>query len=71
MTDLIKTCIPVTDLIRDTLTSLTLRRNAIAPEMDVITTLTTLTYLVCIMCVCARARARERESSVKQEKLRL
>ncbi len=33
----------VTDLIRDTLTSL--RRNAIAPEMDVITTLTTLTYL--------------------------
>ncbi len=34
----------VTDLIRDTLTSLTPRRNAIAPEMDVIT-LTTLTYL--------------------------
>ncbi len=42
---LLKTCIPVTDLIRDKLTSLTLRRNAIAPEMDVITTLTTLTYL--------------------------
>ncbi len=41
VTDLIKTCIPVTDLIRDKLTSLTLRRNAIAPEMDVITTLTT------------------------------
>ncbi len=34
----------VTDLIKDMLTSLTLRRNAIAPEMDVIT-LTTLTYL--------------------------
>ncbi len=34
----------VTDL-KDILTSLTLRRNAIAPEMDVITTLTTLTYL--------------------------
>ncbi len=35
----------VTDLIRDTLTSSTPRRNAIAPEMEVITTLTTLTYL--------------------------
>ncbi len=35
----------VTDLIKDMLTSLTLRRNAIAPEMDVITILTTLTYL--------------------------
>ncbi len=35
----------VTDLIKDMLTSLTLRRNTIAPEMDVITTLTTLTYL--------------------------
>ncbi len=35
----------VTDLIRDTLTSPTPRRNAIAPEMDVITTLTSLTYL--------------------------
>ncbi len=35
----------VTDLIKDMLTSLTLRRNAIAPEMYVITTLTTLTYL--------------------------
>ncbi len=35
----------VTDLIRDTLTSPTPRRNAIAPEMDVITTLTTFTYL--------------------------
>ncbi len=33
----------MTDLIKDMLTSLTLRRNAIAPEMDVITTLTTLT----------------------------
>ncbi len=33
----------VTDFIRDTLTSPTLRRNAIAPEMDVISTLTTLT----------------------------
>ncbi len=32
----------MTDLIRDTLTS---RSNAIAPEMDVISTLTTLTYL--------------------------
>ncbi len=32
----------VTDLIRDTLTSLTPRRNAIAPEMDVISTLTYL-----------------------------
>ncbi len=30
----------VTDLIRDTLTSPTPRRNAIAPEMDVISTLT-------------------------------
>ncbi len=29
----------VTDLIKDMLTSLTLRRNSIAPEMDVITTL--------------------------------
>ncbi len=36
----------VTDLIRDTLTSPTPHRNAIAPEMDVISTLiTTLTYL--------------------------
>ncbi len=35
----------VTDLIRDTLTSQTLCRNAIASEMDVISTLTTLTYL--------------------------
>ncbi len=35
----------VTDLIRDTLTSPTPRRNAIVPEMDHITTLTTLTYL--------------------------
>ncbi len=35
----------VTDLIRDTLTSPTPCRNAIAPEMDVITTLTILTYL--------------------------
>ncbi len=35
----------VTDLIRDTLTSPTPRRNAIAPEMDVITTLTTSAYL--------------------------
>ncbi len=34
----------VTDLIKDMLTSLTLRRNVIAPEMDVISTLTTLTY---------------------------
>ncbi len=33
----------VTDLIKDMLTSLTLRRNAIAPGMDVISTLTTLT----------------------------
>ncbi len=33
----------VTELIRDTLTSPC--RNAIEPEMDVITTLTTLTYL--------------------------
>ncbi len=32
----------VTNLIRDMLTSPTLRRNAIAPEMDVITTLTYL-----------------------------
>ncbi len=35
----------VTDLTRDTLISPTPCRNAIAPEMDVITTLTTLTYL--------------------------
>ncbi len=35
----------VTDLIRDTLTSPTPHRNAIAPEMNVIATLTTLTYL--------------------------
>ncbi len=34
----------VTDLIRNMLTSPTPRRNAIAPEMDVISTLTTLTY---------------------------
>ncbi len=34
----------VTDLIRDTLTSPTPCRNAITPEMEVITTLTTLTY---------------------------
>ena len=32
----------MTDLIRDKLTSLTLRRNAIAPEMDVITKVTYL-----------------------------
>ncbi len=32
----------VTDLIKDMLASLTLRRNAIAPEMDVITALTYL-----------------------------
>ncbi len=32
----------VTDIIKDMLTSLTLRRNAIAPEMDVIITLTYL-----------------------------
>ncbi len=32
----------VTDLIKDMVTSLTLHRNAIAPEMDVITTLTYL-----------------------------
>ncbi len=30
---------------REKLTSQTLRRNAIVPEMDIITTLTTLTYL--------------------------
>ncbi len=35
----------VTDLIRDTLTSPTPRRNVIAPDMEVITTLTTLAYL--------------------------
>ncbi len=35
----------VTYLIRDTLTSQTPRRNAIVPEMEVITTLTTWTYL--------------------------
>ncbi len=35
----------VTDLIKDMLTSPTPCRHAIAPEMDVITTLTTLTYL--------------------------
>ncbi len=35
----------VTELFRDTLTSPTPCWNAIAPEMDVITTLTTLTYL--------------------------
>ncbi len=35
----------VTELLSDTLTSPTLRRNATAPEMNVITTLTTLTYL--------------------------
>ncbi len=45
----------MTDLIRDTLTSLTLRRNAIAPEMDVITTLTTLTYLATGKCNYAEA----------------
>ncbi len=32
----------VTDLTRDTVTSPTQRRNAIAPEMDVITTLTNI-----------------------------
>ncbi len=36
----------MTDFIRDTLTSLSPHRNAIAPEMDVISTLTTLKYLV-------------------------
>ncbi len=35
----------VTDLTRDTLTSPTSHRNAITPEMDVITTITTFTYL--------------------------
>ncbi len=35
----------VTDLIKDMLTSLTPCWNATVPEMDVITTLTTLTYL--------------------------
>ncbi len=35
----------MTDSIKDMLTSLTLCRNAIVPEMDVITTLTTLIYL--------------------------
>ncbi len=35
----------VTHLIKDMLTSPTPQRNAIAPEMDVITTLTTFTYL--------------------------
>ncbi len=45
----------VTDLIKDMLTSLTLRRNAIAPEMDVITTLTTLTYLATGLCNYAAA----------------
>ncbi len=34
----------VTDIIKDIITSLTLRRNAIAPEMDV-TLIITLTYL--------------------------
>ncbi len=34
----------VTNRIRDTITSLTPHRNAIAPEMDVITTLTYVTY---------------------------
>ncbi len=46
----------VTDLIKDMLTSLTLRRNAIAPEMDV----KNKEYNVCV-CVCARERERERE----------
>ncbi len=45
----------VTDLIKDMLTSLTLRRNAIAPEMDIITTLTTLTYLATGKCNYAAA----------------
>ncbi len=40
----------VTDLLKDTLTSPTPRRNAIAPEIDVITTLTTLTYLATGKC---------------------
>ncbi len=45
----------VTDLIKDMLTSLTPRWNAIAPEMDVITTLTTLTYLATgKMQLCSR-----------------
>ncbi len=35
----------VTELLSDTLTSPAQRRNAIVPEMNVITTLTTLTYL--------------------------
>ncbi len=35
----------MTELIKDSLTSQTPHRNAIAPEMDVITTFTTLTYL--------------------------
>ncbi len=45
----------VTDLIKDMLTSPTPRRNAIAPEMDVITTLTTLTYLATGKCNYAAA----------------
>ncbi len=40
----------VTDLIRDTLTSQTPRRNAIVPEMDVFTKLTTLKYLATGKC---------------------
>ncbi len=45
----------VTDLIWDTLTSPTPHRNTIAPEMDVVTTLTTLTYLATgKMQLCSR-----------------
>ncbi len=45
----------VTDLIKDMLTSLTPLRNAIVPEMDVITTWTTLTYLATgKMQLCSR-----------------
>ncbi len=44
----------MTNLIRDTLTSPTPRRNAIAPEMNIIFTLTTLTYLATVkMQLCS------------------
>ncbi len=44
----------VTGLIKDTLTSPTQRRNAIASEMDVISSLTTLTYLATVkMQLCS------------------
>ncbi len=58
----------MTDLITDTLTSPTPRRNAIAPEMEVITTLTTLTYLATgKMQLCSSDDLGLSQASIKEE----